>query len=379
MAGRGRRILGWLVGVLVGLVVLGLAAGGWYYSDQLLPAPRPSDALDDGAIQGVAGRLVRLPATGDAATDGVFGLDYANGFAQLGPIEDRDDATVTRPYEVLEGTPPQPGAAFDVTAYAYPDDPSAALGLGYEDVDVACPLGTCPAWYVPGDDDTWAIFVHGRGARRAEALRSLGVVAELGLPSLVISYRNDGVGPETGDGFGRFGATEWHDLDAAVTYALDHGAADITLIGFSQGGGLVAEWLLGSDRSDLAVAAVLDAPLVAMHDTLVLQAQARGVPDPVIPPLLFATKIVAGLRADLPFDQLEPLDHADELDVPILLFHGTADPDVPVSSSDELAAARPDLVTYLRYEGVGHVRAWNTHRQAYELALRDHLLRYAVG
>lgn len=380
MAGRTTRIVSRIVVVIAALGVVGLVAGGWYYSDQLLPAPVPGEPdYDTAAIRGVAGDLVRLPAEGDAATDGVFGMRYPNGFAQLGEIVERDDDTVTRSYEVLDGTPPQPGSGFELTAYAYPDDPQAALGIDHEEVAVPCPLGTCPAWYVPGTDDTWAVFTHGRGASRAEALRTLQVAHELGLPSLVISYRNDGTGPSTDDGFGRFGATEWEDLDAAVSYALTQGAEDVVLVGFSQGGGITADWLLRSDRSDEAVAAVFDAPLLGLHDTLVLQARNRGIPDPVIPPLLWSTKLISDLRADLDFDQVEPVDHAEQLEVPILLFHGTADPDVPVETSDELAEARPDLVTYLRYEDVGHVRAWNTNRSEYEAALRAFLRQHAVG
>jgi fermentation-respiration switch protein FrsA (DUF1100 family) len=52
--------------------------------------------------------------------------------------------------------------------------------------------------------------------------------------------------------------------------------------------------------------------------------------------------------------------------VPALVFHGTEDGLVPVSTTDELAADRPDLVTAVRVAGAGHVRAWNTDPAAYE-------------
>ncbi len=71
------------------------------------------------------------------------------------------------------------------------------------------------------------------------------------------------------------------------------------------------------------------------------------------------------------------LKRADELAVPILLFHGDADPTVPVSTSDALAEARPDIVTYVRAAGVGHVRSWNAGPAAYEARVRDFLERVA--
>jgi fermentation-respiration switch protein FrsA (DUF1100 family) len=68
-------------------------------------------------------------------------------------------------------------------------------------------------------------------------------------------------------------------------------------------------------------------------------------------------------------------ERADELAAPILLFHGDADKQVPVTTSDALAKARPDIVEYVRFDDTGHVRAWNTNRVAYEAAVTGFLQR----
>ncbi len=71
--------------------------------------------------------------------------------------------------------------------------------------------------------------------------------------------------------------------------------------------------------------------------------------------------------------ELDYLSRADELGVPILLFHGDADDAVPVGTSDALAEALPEMVEYIRTPGVGHVRSWNADPAAYEAAVGDFL------
>ena len=116
-------------------------------------------------------------------------------------------------------------------------------------------LGILPAWVVPpaypapGGGDRWAILVHGRGARREEALRAIGPLHELGWTALVPNYRNDeGVvaGP---DGRYNLGLSEWRDIEAAIDHAARLGAQEIVLVGWSMGGAIVLQFL---DRSPLS-------------------------------------------------------------------------------------------------------------------------------
>jgi pimeloyl-ACP methyl ester carboxylesterase len=86
-----------------------------------------------------------------------------------------------------------------------------------------------------------------------------------------------------------------------------------------------------------------------------------GVPDV----LTQTAQWIAGWRYDLDWDAVDHLP-ADWLEVPALVFHGTDDDRVPIATTDELAGDRPDLVTAVRVEGAGHVRAWNAGPAAYE-------------
>jgi fermentation-respiration switch protein FrsA (DUF1100 family) len=116
---------------------------------------------------------------------------------------------------------------------------------------------------------------------------------------------------------------------------------------------------------------VLDAPMLDFSPTVDLGLREAGVPGWFTGP----PKWLAALRYDIDFEATDYLRDLDGLHAPILLFHATRDHVVPVETSDELASQRPDLVTYVRTEGDGHVSSWNLHPDEYEAAVRAFLTR----
>lgn len=353
--------------------------GGWYYAHQMLPAPTSRVRVLDRTVE-VRDGVVALDADVRSCLE-VVGLRLADeSFLQLsGPVE-RCDGKVERRAEVLRPAPSPPvtadhGAeqAARLDEYAWPDTDPAAAGLTFEEVTVQTPLGPAPAWSFPGERDTWVVFVHGRSANRNEANRLARITTALGYPGLAITYRNDGEAPATDDRVGHFGATEWEDLAAAVDHALSHGARDVVLAGFSQGGSLVGFHL--AERPDVPVRGViLDAPLLDLPATLVQQARLRSIPSPLIPPLLFGTRIVARVQADFDPWAVDHVAGAESWpDVPVLLFHGVVDDFVPVGPSDRLAEHLGEGVTYHRVPDAAHVEAWNADPEAYEAAVTSFL------
>lgn len=372
-----RRVL--LVALVLTLLVVG--GGGWYYSSQLLAVPNPLDWRPESDVANLTSFVrehedAALPVFGlDLATTYVtVGLDVA-GTTCLGEVPDSCSID-TRPFAGLDPSTP---AILDVNAFR---DPGQA-GLPFEDVAFTGELGRHPSWFVPGasdagpsgagPSDTWVVVVHGRGNTRAEGLRLATILHDLGHPALLISYRNDFLAPFAEDRVGRFGATEWKDLEAAVTFALGEGADDVILAGFSQGGSLVASFLRESPRADAVRGVFLDSPLLDLPETLVLQGRNAGIPGPLVGPVLVGTDLISRVRARFDAGALDHLADAEQwLQVPTLLIHGTADEVVPVSTSDELASRVP-TVTYERFAGVGHVRAWNVDRDRYADAVERFL------
>jgi pimeloyl-ACP methyl ester carboxylesterase len=181
----------------------------------------------------------------------------------------------------------------------------------------------------------------------------------------VPTYRNDVGAPASPDGIDHLGGTEWQDVNAAVHWALDHGARDVVLGGWSMGGAIA---LQVADRSDVASAVrglVLDSPVVDWRDVLHHQGAARGLPSAQTGLAIW----VAERRFGLGFDRFDWVARAKELRVPTLLVHSDADDYVPDGPAKKLAALRPDLVTLHLVPDVGHTQAWNADPDAYDQVL----------
>jgi hypothetical protein len=348
-----------------------LGAVGWLYSSELLRTPLEEEpAVYDLEALAVSGSTVTLPRTPATENAGTWGLEWPGGYGQVRTVTDSGAGTVEREFLPLRGTL-EPGYPVRLDGFAFPGDPEEARSLPFRDVAVESELGPLPAWEIAGERDTWAVFVHGRGAERREALRMLPTVVDAGFPALVITYRNDREAPPSPDGFYHLGQTEWRDLEAAAGYALSRGAGRLLLVGYSMGGAIVCTFLRRSARAGRVRAAILDAPVLDWRAVLRFHAVERGFPAG----LARAAEVAASWRAGIAWDGLDQVSHAGEFDLPILLFHGLRDDAVPVTTSDAFAHARPDGVTYHRPEHAAHVESWNVDPGLYERRVRKFLER----
>ena len=365
-----------MAAVLIAAIVV-FVGGGWYLSNLVKDGglvPEHDEPEFDLEVLAVGEGQVTLGVTsdtdeeGDWRRNGIWGLERKTGYDQVGAILDLTDEYVVREL-ITVGEGPKIGELVRLDSYAFQNDPDYALGIPFEEVHFTSPLGDFPAWLVRGSADVWAIFVHGKGADRREALRILPALTEAGLTSLIITYRNDEDTPMDPTGFYGYGRTERIDLEAAANFALGNGAQYIVLVGYSMGGAIVASFLYESSLAERVSGVILDAPMLDFGATVDLGAREKGYPG------LFSTvaKAFTGIRFDVDWEALDYSRRADELDVPILLFHGDDDDTVPVETSDGLSSARPDLVSYVRVADTGHVNSWNADQIAYEQAVDEFL------
>ena len=333
------------------------------------------------AVQGRGDeRRVILKATSETAADGEYSFFFAGGtgHVRLGPLEDYQpgDETVTRRViaEYSGDLDRAVKGRWSGVVFSSPGD------VGYEFQEVAVPtaLGPAPAWLVPagegGTSRTWAIMVHGRGATRLESLRGLLPAQRLGLTSLVVSYRNDGEAPATADGRYGLGMTEWRDVEDAISYALEHGAADVVLFGWSMGGAISLAAADRSSQRQYIRALVLDAPVVDWVDVLAHQAQKNRIPRGIgrFGQFLLAHPLgrrMTGLAAPLDFRAMDWVTRAVELRTPTLILHSADDEFVPFGPSALLAGRNPEMVTLETFRKARHTKEWNVDPERWEATI----------
>ena len=307
----------------------------------------------------------RKPAIAPDAS-GRYRLEASRGSGYAGRVIDSNGVIAIREYTPGPGEI-RAGDYARLDAYGHSVDPFEAHKIPFEDVTFSSPLGTFPAWYVAGKSDTWAILTHGKGADRREGLRLLPTLLEAGFHCLVITYRNDADCPPSRSASYSYGRDEWEELDGAAAYALAHGAKDLVLAGYSMGGAITLSFMANSAHAAAVSALILDAPMWHLERTVSHGARAAGVPLRV----LAVSNRVAARRYGFRWRDFDYLGALPAIRVPILLFHGDADTLIPVELSDAAAALRPDIITYIRLPGAGHVRAWNMDPEAYRSAILE--------
>ncbi len=387
------RLAAKIAAALAILVIVFYAAGGWYFASQIdhraLSGEARRDSLEPkyrALVVAVSADTVTLRQPGEKrlSRDGVFGIAWDGGWGTVGSITSTtSDGAVTREFHYHAGAALAEGMHASLNSHVYQGDPLSGLGIPFEDVRFDGPLGQYPAWYVRGDSSTWFIFVHGNGMRLGDALRIIPAVSAAGFPVLVPTYRNDPGAPEDPSGRLSYGKNEWHDLEAAVRYALDHGARSVVIEGVSMGGAVTVAFLLESPLAEKVSGVVLESPLLDFDASLEYQARSESLPLVGLPlpgTLVDAAQWIAARRFGVDWNYTNYLPRLGGLKPPILLIHGADDENVPVSTSRELAKRRPDLVTeFWVVPGAAHVEGWNARPAEYERRVVAFLAEHADG
>jgi pimeloyl-ACP methyl ester carboxylesterase len=248
-------------------------------------------------------------------------------------------------------------APSDPLALGFRGDPGVALGLPFSTVPVPTPLGPAPAWLVPGEPDAevWAIYVHGIAGLRENGYRHLSVLHGMGVPVLLISYRNDAGAPADPGGAYAFGLTEWRDLEAAVDLVAAMGASRVIVVAESMGGGIAGQFLRQSDRAQRVAALALDSPALSFSAVLAHVASGIGMPAPRAVARVANLALAWGGPADL--RGAEVVQAVAAFPGPVFLAHGTGDRVVPVGISDDLLRQRRGETVHLR-GSADHLLTW---------------------
>jgi len=383
----GAAMRGLVVGLTTALV--GAAAMASFVAGRMARrVVTPAARLPDTRILDVdtAAQTITLARTPDTVLPGRYGLmtSGTQGYVKLGTVLQSDGDAVTR--KLLTEIGPDDRLAAEAAFSGWYFDRPEQLQLTFTEESVDGELGACPAWLFPAEEmsDVWVIQIHGRGTTRAECLRAVPVFRAAGITSLLVSYRNDGEAPRSRGGSYSLGATEWRDVDRAVSWAHAHGARRIVLMGWSMGGAIALQVALNSAHRDLIAGLVLESPVVDWRRVLTYQARLAKVPVPVANLAIRAlgrgwTGPLTGADTAIPFDRLDLLARAGELEPPTLILHSDDDDFVPADGSVGLGDARPDLVEVHRFETARHTKLWNYDPERWARIITDWLERQGLS
>ncbi|QEE61309.1 lysophospholipase [Salinibacterium sp. dk2585] len=371
------------VGLLsaIGLTAAAVFVGVASFVARLVVTP-PRRAIEDMRIldHDVDRGTITLTRTVDSVIEGRYGLwfDRDSGYAKVGDVMRLGANSVVRELHAVEEGTPRRGARCRLSGWYY-RDPSE-LGVPFDEVDISTTIGAAPAWRVPAHDDLgrWVIQVHGRAVDRREVIRAVPVFRDAGFTSLLVSYRNDGLAPGSDDGLYALGDIEWLDVEAAIRFAVDNGAKQIILMGWSMGGATVLQAVSRSRLAHFVTGIVLESPVVDWVTALDHQAGTRHIPR-VITATVYRLltrpwgRVMTGQAAPIDLRRLDFVTRAMELRLPMLILHSDDDRFVPNSASRALAHARPDIVTFPEITGAGHTRVWNVDPERWTRMIREWL------
>lgn len=358
------------------------------------PAPAPTD----GTVVAPGAGEVTLAATVETTVDGVYSLrfDAGAGHARIGAIKSWSPATarvVRTVEEVYSGDLARATRGW-WSGTVYPDP--AHAGHAFEEVEIPIEVGLAPAWVIPADGHTtkqgqrprliegpWAIMVHGRGAQRMEGLRAVGIAQELGLTSMLISYRNDREAPSSADRRYGLGFTEWKDVQVAISYAKSRGATQIVLFGWSMGGAICMATADQSFYRDDIVAMVLTGPVVDWFTLFTHHTANRKLPAAIgrrASGLISSRRgrHLTGLAAPVDLASLDWVTRYRELHTPTLILHSKDDEFVPDTAGRQLSRLSP-LVEFVAFRKARHTKEWNVDPKRWDNAVRKWLRPLVSG
>lgn len=376
------RTTGWAAAATAAVVGAASTALAAYFTRQVVTPNhvKPDDVWVVDVDECADPPSVTLQATPETTAPGRYGLwfDGRAGHARLAEVLHADEEVVVRRLEQVDHGRLRSGPA-RWNGYYFSGTPDSSLGVAHQDVEIPTDLGAMGAWFVPGGS-SWAVLVHGRGATREECLRAVRPMLDLGLSVLVCSYRNDSESPADPSGRYHLGDSEWRDVEAAILWAVERGAHDVVLFGWSMGGAIVLQAATRSWLSDRVRAVVLDGPVVDWHAVLDHQSGVNHLPwrltrlghSMLRHPL---GRRVIGLREPLDLRRLDWVTRAGELHLPVLIIHSDHDEFVPNGPSLALGRARPDLVTVEPWAQGRHTKEWNTDPARWE----DVVTRFVAG
>ncbi|MCE0459627.1 alpha/beta hydrolase family protein [Curtobacterium flaccumfaciens] len=368
-----------VIGVAAGAVTLTLiaaatAAGVVVAKKAIHPRPKRTVTVVD-----VDDDVITVPSDEQTRCPGEYRVYFHDGQHSIlvGDVLDDDGRHVRR---TILGEPATVPAADDKLVWSgYLLDTPASVSSSFQEVAITADGDTRKGWYFPVEGaTTWAIHVHGIHSGRQAILRAVPDTLSAGMSSLVIGYRGD---VEDSRGLpATFGTDEWRDLDAAMRYAVDHGAERLVLVGWSMGATIALHAAARSTLRNRIDAMILVCPALDWFAALRAGASKAGFPGflgsmGALTLTIPGLARFAGLRKAIPMRWMRPTPPAE---LPILLIHSFGDRDVPLEVSRRFAAMPGAAATLVEIAPCPHGMELNREPQLFHGSIARFLSRNAA-
>ncbi|HEY3738465.1 MAG TPA: alpha/beta fold hydrolase [Bryobacteraceae bacterium] len=163
-----------------------------------------------------------------------------------------------------------------------------------------------------------------------------------------------------------YGVLERHDIARWIAW-LDENYHPQAFYGYgaSLGGATLIQSL--NEVKPRFHAIVAECPFANFHTVAYDRlSQIVGVPRPFFAPVVEPALLYARMRYGVDLDEANPEEVLRDSQTPVLLIHGTADANIPISHSRRLHAANPKFTELWEIEGAHHVDAWHRAGREFE-------------
>jgi len=253
-------------------------------------------------------------------------------------------------------------AYLQVRKWLYPQSPPVerqSAGSPFETVKFETEDGLqISAWYAPPPraEGNAVLLLHGHRGNRDQLLVHAEYLVAAGYGALLIDFRNhgDSEGDRTSMGY-----HELKDARAALRYLeRQSDVKRIALWGHSMGGAVACLLMSEVDAAALFVDATFTDFPALVRDGVA----ARGLPVSPVSGILVS---LYGYLSGSDWSAVRPIDALAALEKSALLFHGSADPVIPLAEARRIAEAH-SLVRLSVFDGGGHSDLYQLDPQRYQ-------------
>lgn len=218
------------------------------------------------------------------------------------------------------------------------------------------------AWYAPSNSGNAVLLLHGHRGNRDQLLAHAQYMVEAGYGALLIDFRNHG---ESEGHLTSMGYHETNDARAAFRFlAAQDGVERIVIWGHSMGGAAASRLMSEVHAAGLCI----DATFADFPSLVRFGAEQRGAPARPISDILV---YMYGRLSQTDFNEFRPIEYLARIETPVLLFHGSDDPMIPLTEAQRIAAVNPQIRLDV-FEGAGHSNLYERQPDRY----RRTVLRY---